>query len=122
MYSLAPSSSSHRPFSSRYLNANRCDTGRVTVTLLVPLLRGRRGCTYGSQPLKSPTTDTLPATESLGRTKLTLTLSLPFTGVWLITSRAPCLPIPDIARPSRFDAPNWTLGQTRSLPTVDHVV
>ena len=39
-YSLAASSSSHRPCSSRYLNANRWETGRVTLTLLVPLLRG----------------------------------------------------------------------------------
>src|SRR5215211_5699123 len=82
-YSCAASSSSHWPFSSRYLNAKRWDTGRVTLTLLVPLLRGLSGCTNGSQSLKSPTTDTLPATDSLGRTKLTLTLSLPFTGVFL---------------------------------------
>src|SRR5829696_6835090 len=84
-YSVAASSSSHRPFSSRYLNANRCETGRVTLTLLVPLLRGLSGWTNGSQPLKSPTTDTLPAVDSLGRTKLTLTFLLPFTGVCLIT-------------------------------------
>ena len=58
------------------------------MTLLVPLLRGRSGWANGSQLLKSPTTDTLPLTESLGRTKLTLTLSLPFTRVCLITCRA----------------------------------
>src|SRR5918992_2244751 len=121
-YSWAASSSSQRPSSSRYLNANRWETGRVTETLLVPLLRGRRGWTIGSQPLKSPTTDTLPATESLGRTKLTLTLSLPFTGICLITCRAPWSSMPDIVRPSRNDAPFRTHGQTRSSPTVDHVV
>ena len=59
------------------------------MTLLVPLLRGLSGWTYGSQSLKSPTTDTLPAADSLGRTKLTLTFLLPFTGVCLITCRAP---------------------------------
>src|SRR4029453_17910280 len=72
-YSCAASSSSHWPCSSRYLKAKRCDTGRVTLTLLVPLRRGLSGWTNGSQPLKSPTTDTLPAADSLGRTKLTLT-------------------------------------------------
>jgi hypothetical protein len=47
--------------------------GRVAAALRVPLRRGRSGWAKGSQPLKSPTTETLPATASAASTKLTLT-------------------------------------------------